>query len=269
MSLLKRYPLTSYYFFAYLFTWAIEVPMLLGVRGYIDIHPPVALEALAAFGPLAAAMLVLHQVHGADAMRDLLRSLLNWRVPAGWMAFAILSPFAVLLAALFITGETGKLFSGELSRNFVAGGKMFELVVLGGVLRGIGEEPGWRGFALPVLRRRAGPLLATLALFPVWLLWHLPSFLMRPEFEWSAWLGFSAGILSAAIWCTLMYDATRSVLVVAIWHALINICRGFAMAASSAAFMAYAQVVLAIAVLVTIIWLVRRPGPYASDQQQH
>jgi membrane protease YdiL (CAAX protease family) len=266
MSLLKRYPLTSYYFLAYLFTWAIEVPMLLAVRGHIDIHLPVALEALAAFGPFAAAMLVLHQVYGSDAARDLLRSLFNWRVSPVWMAFAILSPFAVLFAALFITGETGKLFSGELSRNLVASGKMFELVVLGGVLRGIGEEPGWRGFALPVLRRRAGPLLATLALFPVWLCWHLPSFLMRPEFAWSAWLGFSAGILSAGIWCTFMYDATRSVLIVAIWHALINICRGFAMAASGAAFMAFAQVVLVIAVLVAIFWMARRPGPYVSDQ---
>jgi membrane protease YdiL (CAAX protease family) len=207
-------------------------------------------------------MLVLHQAHGPAAARALLRSLFNWRVPAVWMAFATLSPFAVLLAALLITGETGKLFSGELSRSLVASGKMFELVVLGGILRGIGEEPGWRGFALPVLRRRAGPLLATLALFPFWLCWHLPSFLMRPEFEWSAWIGFSAGILSAGIWCTFMYDATRSVLMVAIWHALINICRGFAMAASGAAFMAFAQVVLVIALLVTIFWLARRPGPY-------
>lgn len=265
MLLMKRYPLTSYFLLAYLFTWAIEVPMLLAVRGYIDIHPPLALEALAAFGPFAAAMLVLYKVHGFSAAADLLRSLFNWRVPAVWMAFAILSPFAVLLAALLITGETGKLFSGELSRSLVAGGKMFELVVLGGILRGIGEEPGWRGYALPVLRSRFGPLLATLALWPVWLCWHLPSFLMRPEFEWSAWFGFSAGVLSAAIWFTFMYDATRSVLLAAIWHALINICRGFASAASPAAFMAFAQVVLLVAVLVVIFWLVRRPGSYASE----
>jgi hypothetical protein len=65
-----------------------------------------------------------------------------------------------------------------------------------------------------------------------------------------------------------MYDATRSVLIVAIWHALINICRGFAMAASGAAFMAFAQVVLVIAVLVAIFWLARRPGPYVSDPPQ-
>jgi len=265
MALLKRYPLTSYFFLAYLFTWAIEVPMLLAARGYTAIHFPVALEALAAFGPFAAALTVLHFTQGGAAIRRLFVSLIDWRVPAGWLAFAVLSPFAVLFAALSMTGETGKLFSGELSRDIVASGKMFEMVVLGGVLRGIGEEPGWRGFALPVLRSRFGPLLATLALWPLWLCWHLPSFLMRPEFQWSAWFGFSAGVFSAAVWFTYMYDATGSVLLAAIWHALINICRGFALAASTAAFMAFAQVVLLVAVLLVVYWLLRQPGPYPPE----
>jgi membrane protease YdiL (CAAX protease family) len=267
MPWIKRSPLFAYYLFAYLFTWAIEVPMLLAVRGYMRFELPPVLETLAAFGPLAAALLVAYVTGGSSATADLLRSLTNWRVPSRWLAFAILSPFAVLLAALMITGETAKLFSGEVCSSLVAGGKMFELVVLGGLLRGIGEEPGWRGYALPLLRSRFGPLLATLALFPFWLCWHLPSFLMRPEFQWSAWLGFSAGVLSAAVWFTMMYDATRSVLIAAVWHALINICRGFALAASTAAFMAFAQVVLAVALLIVIYWLVRRPGPLLAEQR--
>ena len=266
-TLLTRQPLLSYFLLAYFYTWVIEVPMLLAARGYVDLHMPLALEALASFGPFAAALTVVHFTQGRTAIRRLLVSLTDWRVSPGWLAFAILSPFAVLFAALAMTGETDKLLTGELSRNLVASGKMFELVVLGGILRGIGEEPGWRGYALPVLRSRFGPLLATLVLWPLWLCWHLPSFLMRPEFEWSAWLGFSAGVLSAAIWFTFMYDATRSVLLAAIWHALINICRGFALAASAAAFMAFAQVVLLVAVLLIVYWLVRRPKPYALIEQ--
>jgi membrane protease YdiL (CAAX protease family) len=39
---------------------------------------------------------------------------------------------------------------------------------------GLGEEPGWRGFALPRLQERRTPLLATLILAPVWALRHLP-----------------------------------------------------------------------------------------------
>jgi membrane protease YdiL (CAAX protease family) len=115
-------------------------------------------------------------------------------------------------------------------------GKFAELIFLGGIIRGIGEEPGWRGFALPVLRGRHGPLVASLLLWPVWTCWHLPAFLMRPEFALGAWIGFSVGILAATAWSTLLYDRTRSVLMIAIWHGLI------------------------------IYWLISRPGKYEVAQ---
>ena len=263
MSFLKSRPLSSYFLLAYVFTWAIEIPMLLTARGIWDIQFPHALEALAGFGPFAAAALVLYVTEGSAAVSKLIASLGKWRVPVPWLLFTILSPFVILLAALAMTGESDKLFSGTLSRELVAAGKMFELVILGGILRGIGEEPGWRGYALPMLRSRSGPLLATLALFPIWWLWHLPSFLMRPDFGPLQFVLFGLGILSAAVWSTQMYDATRSVLMIAAWHALINICRGYAGAASPAAFMAFAQLVLLVAIVIVVYWLVRRPTAYA------
>jgi membrane protease YdiL (CAAX protease family) len=256
-TFLIRHPLRAYFLLAYLYTWAIEVPMLVVVRSSADMHLPAGLEALAGFGPFAAAVTVLAVSRGRAGVMELLASLCRWRVPPGWLVMAIASPFAVLIAALLMTGEAVQLSSGALWHELLAGGRLLEMVLLGGVLRGIGEEPGWRGFALPGLRGRFAPLPATLLLFPFWLFWHLPSFLIRPEFQWSAWLGFSAGILSAAIWCTLLYDAARSVLMLVIWHALINICRGLALTASTATFLAFGQIVLLCAVVIVAWWLLR------------
>jgi len=45
--------------------------------------------------------------------------------------------------------------------------------ILGGPL---GEEPGWRGFALPRLQLLHGPLAGSLILGILWALWHLPLF---------------------------------------------------------------------------------------------
>jgi membrane protease YdiL (CAAX protease family) len=261
-KLISRFPLISYFLLTYLLTWSVEVPMMLTARGVIDLQLPHWLEAFAAFGPFAAALIVLNVTRGGAGVGQLFTSLFRWRVPGLWLTAAVLSPVAVMLIALAMAGEITKLFSGMLFSELIANGKLLEIVVMGGVLRGIGEEPGWRGFALPLLRGRFGPLLATLALWPVWLFWHLPSFLMRPEFALGAWLGLSVGIFCAATWSTLLYDKTRSVLMIVIWHALINITRSIAGAASSDAFFAFAQIMMGVGLMIVIYWLIRRPGKY-------
>jgi uncharacterized protein len=42
----------------------------------------------------------------------------------------------------------------------------------------LGEEPGWRGYALPRLQRSFGPVIGTLVLALIWTGWHLPLFLV-------------------------------------------------------------------------------------------
>ena len=249
---LRRYPLLSFFVLAYALTWAIELPMMYAARGVMDFHLPAWLEALAAFGPFLAAVIVL----GGSGTRELWASLLRWRVAPVWWLVTLGSPFVVMLAALFMTGEANRFFSGELLAAIREEGRLFEVIVLGGLLRGVGEEPGWRGMALPMLRERFNPLWATLLLWPVWTLWHLPAFLMRPDFALGAWIGFSLGLLAAAALLTLIYDHTKSVLLAAVWHALINICRTIAGQASTDAFFAFAQAMLLIGVAIILYWIV-------------
>lgn len=254
---LRRHPLLSFYLLAYGFTWALGVPLVLSRRGLIALDVPHLVEPFAAFGPFIAALIVLRAAEGRDGWRSLSRSLRRWRVGGNWLALSLLSTPLLLLLALAganLIGAPETNGSPRLAELFSISG-LFELIVVGGLLQSLGEEPGWRGFAVPTLRERYGPLLATLSLWPVWLCWHLPFFLSRPEFGWPQWIGFSIGILSAAIWLTLLRDRTQSILACIGWHALANICRNTALAVSSAAFLIYNNLILLSALLIAGYWI--------------
>jgi membrane protease YdiL (CAAX protease family) len=91
---------------------------------------------------------------------------------------------------------------------------------------GIGEETGWRGFALPRLQRERTAIHATHLLAIGWGLWHLPTFFENASFTGMGALeliGWSAGLWMGAIFLTWLYNSSRgSLLVVVLWHGLFN-----------------------------------------------
>ena len=100
------------------------------------------------------------------------------------------------------------------------------VLTLGGVIGGpLGEEPGWRGFALPRLQAQLGPLAATLLLGVLWAGWHFPQFLMP---EWADQNGgvtaesvsvFVATVMAICVIMTWIFNHTRgSILLVMIAH---------------------------------------------------
>jgi membrane protease YdiL (CAAX protease family) len=250
-------PLLRYVVIAYGFTWLVMA----------TIH----VEWLAAFGPALAALGVIVASRArhaaapgsADDLAEWRASLARWPATrAGrWLTFA--SPFGFLAVALLAVAAA----PGEVDWRRLAGGPLatpaglFELLVIGSLLQSLGEEPGWRGWFLPKLRERLGPFAATLVLFPVWLLWHLPMFLARPEFGLAQFAGFALGILSAAVWMTAIHELTKSTLAAIAWHALINATRGVALAISTPAFLAYGMAVTLGAVAIAVVAWPRRRSP--------
>lgn len=256
LNLLACSPLVSYVALAYLITWGIGLPLLAARRGWWALQPGDAWEGVAAFGPLIAAVVVCGVSGGRTAIRSLLQDATRWRVGARWLLVSLGSPLVLLGAAVVIVRLTTGDWPQAPTRNApfgdVAG--IASLVLASGLAQAIGEEPGWRGFMLPRLRLRFGVLAATLALFPAWLLWHLPSFLGRPEYGIAQWLAFSVGILSASVWLTLIREHASTLMAIG-WHALINIARGIALAISAELFVTMSVLVLAVALVIAACWL--------------
>ena len=128
------------------------------------------------FGPSIAGVITIALTTGKEGMRDLTQRALRWRVGLRWWAAALFASGIILFAAIAINTL---LLGGDmptfafLRQEWHLIPVVFLMTLLGGPL---GEEFGWRGFALPTLQNRWGAAAASIIIGTVWALWHLPLF---------------------------------------------------------------------------------------------
>lgn len=178
---MKPYSLILFFALAYLFTWANWLPQALSSRGIVDIDLPESIAILAGYGPALAAILVTALQNGSSALKRLFSRLILWRVGFQWYIIVLLLPLAIKLLAIgiyLLAGGQAPQFTTSLQlappdapmwQNILL---LFLLFTLG--FDGLGEELGWRGFALPRLLSRYSALIASLILGFFWAAWHLP-----------------------------------------------------------------------------------------------
>jgi membrane protease YdiL (CAAX protease family) len=158
--LVARHPLSVFFCLAYALAWFVTVPM-------VAFEGPIELTVLASFSPTVAA-LVTHRV--ATGSYRAFRIFTGWRhVRVG----AVLGAVLVVLAFVVLPAATANPRTIKWS-ILVSLGVYSSSTLLGGPL---GEEPGWRGYALPQMEARFGPGFATLLLAVLWAGWHAPLFL--------------------------------------------------------------------------------------------
>jgi CAAX protease family protein len=251
-------PLILYFTLAYAFSWAVEIPLVAVARGWTTRTVPFALHYLAAFGPLAAAVITTWAADGPDGLRRLGRRVVQWRVrPIWWIcALAPLVLFAVAAVALRIVrgSWTDLEVLGRL--NFLPSLGLWALPFWI-VTFGIGEETGWRGFALPRLQQGRSALTASLLLGLVWAAWHLPTLFYLPSYVQhgvAAVPGLLIGITLGSIVLTWLVNGSRgSVLVAIVWHGTFNYVT--AAPSSDQAITAFVTTaVLVWAVIVVLVW---------------
>jgi uncharacterized protein len=161
---IKRRPLISFFVLAFALTWA-----------------PAPFGIFMAAGPLIAALAITAVVDGRRGLRELGSRMLRWRVGWQWYAAALLVP----LALVFATGGLNVAFGAPSSvirdLSISEAVLLFALRLVMPIFSPIGEEPGWRGFALPRLLDGGSPLGATAILAPVVALWHVPLIFIESE----------------------------------------------------------------------------------------
>jgi hypothetical protein len=223
-----RGELRDYILLSFLFSWIVTVPLAASHTGLLAVALPRSLSFLASFGPSLAAVTITYRDGGVSRVRRLLTGLFRWRVNLVWYAVTLFGPAtagaaAILLEAWLRGGPAISMVEGVWPGIL----PVFLLVLLlGGPL---GEETGWRGYALPRLLKRHDPTVSSLLIGVAWWAWHLPLFWVEgsPQSELPL-LGFMAQILGTSIIYTWIYRGTGgSVLLPMLFHASGNTAAGF------------------------------------------
>jgi membrane protease YdiL (CAAX protease family) len=212
--LVRKHSLIAFFVLAYLLTWWIypllKFSPLLGIFGL--------------FGPALAAIIMAAVTDGKAGVKALLSRVVLWRVGLPWYVIALGLPtvLSLITAALaYLLGETEFIRAGALAP--------IELVLFVGV---VGEELGWRGYALPRLLEKFSPLTASLILGALWGLWHIPTFVVPGTPQYG--LPPTAFVLLTIEYSILMtwvfLHTAGSVLIATLFHGAINLSQGMFLA---------------------------------------
>jgi uncharacterized protein len=215
--------LRAFFLLTFTITWGIAALLLLipvqmtAWFGAMSAHNP--LFRLAVFAPTIAAIVVTVSIDGLTGLRALFSRLVRWRFGLQWYLFVLVGIPILGLCATVLGGGTPAL---ALTPWYLVIPVVISQIYLDpGPL---GEELGWRGYALPRLLEGRSALSASLLLGLTWFIWHLPAFLIGGSPQLGLSLpAFLLSALALSILATWLYHNTQgSVLPSVLLHLTAN-----------------------------------------------
>lgn len=177
IQVIKRHPLLTYFVVTFALTWLCWITLDLvlpdGFQSSTSTsgasHPSalILLFLLGNIVPSCMGIILTRIVAGKGSLRALFGQVVRWRVNPLWYGIAlVLTPLLTVGAFAFSVALGSSVPAVSIAA--IVGG-------LGGAfIAPLGEEFGWRGFALPRMQTQRGALGASIILGLLWGLWHVP-----------------------------------------------------------------------------------------------
>lgn len=260
-SWVRQHRVTSFFVLAYLVSWTPWAFAAAGISLGFPFYPG---------GPLVAALVVIAVADGRRGFREFGSRLIRWRVGWVWYLVAVGLPVVMVLVTGLLTDWLGAPppdLSGIVWADVVL---MLALRMVNPTDSALGEEPGFRGYALPHLQRRLSPPAAAGVLGLLTAGWHLPLVALGNL----GWIGLPSTVLIAFLYVWLFNRTGGSVLLVILFHATQGAFTfgmlGFTGAdADRAAFVYFGVLVVAVAAVVGGDRAAWRTAPESAVAAEH
>jgi membrane protease YdiL (CAAX protease family) len=193
-SFIKRYPQGVFWGIAWLtfaFGW------------YMVKTQSSELWQLLIMGSFLGGALVTGIADGRSGLKTYFSRIVRWRVGIQWYAVALLLPLLLRLAAFGLNIVSGAKILPNI--QWPSFGDLLADFLLILLVIALGEEPGFRGFALPRLLRGRTALMASLILGVLHTIWHAPVFITGDD----PFITTTLIIISGAILNTWLFNNTN------------------------------------------------------------
>ena len=165
--------------------------------------------------PAVLAGLMLHIGGDADDRLAFRRRLTRWRIGLRWYVTGV-----VLAPAASVVGVVLATFWGGKVPTHLGGFALLPLFLI----TSLGEEIGWRGYALPKLQHRLNSLTSSVILGAAWAAFHWVALGHNPSRPWAYIAVGSVSLIAMSVVMTWLFNRTGGsvVLMVAV-HAMYDV----------------------------------------------
>jgi membrane protease YdiL (CAAX protease family) len=176
-----------------------------------------------AFGPSLAAFIMTRLSEGKPGVKALWKRFWNRNLSLKWVMVTLLSYDALRLVANLVA----RTIDGQpypMVDTSTPIWMTIPLFIQAFILSGMGEEFGWRGYALPRFQARWNALTSSIILGLVWASWHIPFFFIPNQtlYQRNFWEWIPLTLLSSIIYTWIFNNTKGSVLAAALIHASLN-----------------------------------------------
>lgn len=203
----QRNPLVTFFVLAYAFSWW---PWLLSAAANPFGNP------LFPFGPMLAALILTTIINGRAGLKALLTRVVQWRVNLRWYGVILFLPVALGLGAFGLNLLLGA--PKPAATQLPPWGVILQVLLVQLFFIQVGEELGWRGFALPRLLESRSALAASLTLGLLWVGWHLPAYATGAI----STIFIPIPLITAFLFTWLYQHTNGSVLIAILFHSMLN-----------------------------------------------
>jgi len=223
-SKLEQQSLARYFIFTYLLFW-----ILIGFTGFlISRNIPVLyqtiLKNVCAWTPTFVLFLMFKILYPTTSLLDFFKKNFLSKTNRGHFIIVFILQTAIFLGVVLVYIALNNLRLESIT--FISASRLLPAILVTATGGALGEELGWRAYALNAFQKNYSPLKSALLLGLIWGLWHLPLMLFSGysglELLYYC-LFFLLAIISVSVVITYFYNMGRNVLI-AIWiHFLFNI----------------------------------------------